>query len=92
LFFLAKVASADEFFLGQVRSDQVYDESETDVGSINRGVGSVRKKWRKTTIFRFFFCRKVHDVLGSTVFQIDATGKASGLTGFSQKHGVFLVC
>lgn len=25
--------------------------------------------------------QKVHDVLGSTVFQIDATGKASGITG-----------
>jgi hypothetical protein len=59
----AEVASAEEYFLGCVKSDEVYDENDQEVGSINRGVGSV------------------HDVLGSTVFEIDGAGNAKGATG-----------
>jgi hypothetical protein len=59
----SEVASAEEYFLGCVKSDEIYDENDKDVGSINRGVGSV------------------HDVLGSTVFEIDGAGNAKGHTG-----------
>ena len=57
-----EVASEQQFYLGAVKGDQVYDENDEEVANIDRGTGTV------------------HDALGSTIFQVDATGQCVGQT------------
>ena len=57
-----EVASEQQFYLGAVKGDQVYDENDEEVANIDRGTGAV------------------HDALGSTIFQVDATGQCVGQT------------
>jgi hypothetical protein len=45
-----QVASAQGHLLGYVLSDQVYDETDTEVGSLNRGTGTLRNALGSTLI------------------------------------------
>lgn len=45
-----QVASAEGHLLGYVLSDQVYDETDTEVGQINRGTGTLRDSLGSTIL------------------------------------------
>jgi hypothetical protein len=45
-----QVASAEGHLLGYVLSDQVYDDTDTEVGSLNRGTGTLRDALGSTLV------------------------------------------